>query len=367
MRHDQPSLNNASSLTCLEVRDFRCFEKLNWEPHPGLNFIIGPNAQGKTSILEATCILLRLRSPRTHALNEAIHFGKAGFGLQGNCAGRQMALRFTPQKNPKRLLLLDEATQQETCDYLATGRIVWFCNDDREIINGPGERRRRFLDSAGLQMGSEYGRLLKFYDRALRSRNLLLRAQRPRREIEAYDIPLAESGEKLIAARTHLCELLAPHAAAACRAISGEKLSFTYKPGATLPLLEAIAASQAQETQRGFTQVGPHRDDLSISLNGLPAATFASEGQRRTVALALKLALAKLLNEYGATPPLLLLDDIFGELDLQRRSALLDGLPADSQALLTTTHLETMDLPHGASVFKLLNNELTRQEKKTLL
>ena len=345
-------------LTDLALRDFRCFRSITLEPHPGLNFIIGPNAQGKTTLLEAACVLLRLKSPRTSVLSEVIHFGEQGFGLEGCYGEAHMAMRYTPQGEPKRLLTLDGVTQQSTNDYLSMGRIVWFGSDDREIVNGPGERRRRFLDSAGLQLGTDYRRLLRFYERALRSRNMLLRAQRPRREIEAYDHPLAESGDALLAARAALCQELAPRALAACASISGENMLLTYKPGATTPMLEALADSKIKESQLGLTQVGPHRDDLLLSLNGVPAGTFASEGQRRTVALALKLALARLLDDHGPTPPLLLLDDVFGELDQERRSALLAGIPKGSQALLTTTDLKTIDLPSESTIFELFDNQL---------
>lgn len=340
-------------LTKITLRNFRCFPSTALEPRAGLNFLIGPNAQGKTSLLEAACVLLRLKSPRTHTLNEAIHFGEHGFILEGNYAEKQMSMRFTPQKQPKRLLTIDGVTQQETADYLNTGCIVWFGSDDREIVNGPGERRRRFLDSAGLQLGNDYRRHLKFYDRALRSRNMLLRTQRPRREIEAYDPPLAESGDALMSLRACLCESLKPRAADACTSISGEKMTLTYKPGATIPMRAALEQSRTKEAQLGTTVVGPHRDELLITLNDIPTATFGSEGQRRTVALALKLALANLLHAERPTPPLLLLDDVFGELDLKRRSALLAGLPKDAQALLTTTDLEGIDLPNNATIFQI--------------
>ncbi|MFI0347235.1 MAG: DNA replication/repair protein RecF [Chthoniobacterales bacterium] len=340
-------------LTRLELRTFRCFSSLTWEPHEGLNFITGPNAQGKTSLLEAACILLRLKSPRTNSLGDVAQFGKNAFALEGNYAERHLALRATPHDIPRRRLIIDGVEQKETSDYLSTGRIVWFGSNDLEMIRGAAERRRRFLDSAGLQLGSDYGRALRFYERALRARNVLLREGRSRREIEAYNQPLVESGDKLIAARSQLCKDLAPRAEAACKSISGEIMILSYQPGATLPMAEALAASRQEESRLRMTQVGPQRDDLLIMLNEISASAFASEGQCRTMALALKLALASLLDAAGPRPPLLLLDDVFGELDHQRRQALLAGLPANAQALLTTTELENIRLPEQSTVFKL--------------
>ena len=346
-------------LTRLELRAFRCFSSLTWEPREGLNFIKGPNAQGKTSLLEAACILLRLKSPRTNSLSDVAQFGKNAFALEGNYTERHLTLRATPHETPRRRLFIDGAEQKETADYLSTGSIVWFGSNDLEMVRGSAERRRRFLDSAGLQLGSEYGRTLRFYERALRSRNMLLREGRSRREIEAYDQPLAESGDRLIAARSELCQELAPRAEAACKSISGEMMTLTYQRGATLPMMEALAASRQEESRLRMTQVGPHRDDVIITLNNIPAAAFASEGQCRTIALALKLALARLLNDKNNQTPLLLLDDVFGELDQTRRNALLAGLPANAQALLTTTQLDNMSLPERSSVFQLDRGALT--------
>ena len=348
------------SLTSLKLRNFRCFETLTWEPQPGLNFILGPNAQGKTSILEAACMLLRIKSPRTNTLAEMIRFGQNSFCLEGMFSGEQKKIVITPEGTPRRQLFLDDVLQKNTHTYLSTASLVWFGSDDLAIVSGSSERRRRFLDSAGLQLGSEYNHLLRFYEKALRSRNLLLKEQRPRREIEAYDLPLAESGDQLMALRTFLAQELAPHIAAACIDISGESLALTYKPRATTPMLEALKNSQEEECRLRVTQTGPHRDDLSLLLNGISAATFASEGQRRTIALALKLGLAKFLEEKNSTPPLLLLDDVFGELDQKRRTALLDGIPSGSQALFTTTTLESMEPPSNATLFQLSHDKLIR-------
>jgi DNA replication and repair protein RecF len=350
----------------IRLAGFRCFESLEYEPGPSLNFITGPNARGKTSILEAACVLLRLRSPRTVNLAEALRFGGSAFGLEGMLEARESATRLslicTP---PSRLLKLDGVPQSSTADYLSQGRIVWFGGEDLLLVNGPAERRRKLLDSAALQMAPpcggpacSYGRDLKSHDRALKSRNLLLREGRSRREIESYNIPLAEAGDRVIAARAALVSDLSPLAAAACRGISGEELELTYLPGASAPMLEALMTSREEEIRLRQTRVGPQRDDVAVRLNGIPAGPFASEGQRRTVALALKLAVAALLTRHNRATPLLLLDDIFGELDPSRRDALLAGMPAGSQALLTTADLSGISLPEGSRVHRIGNGAL---------
>lgn len=345
-----------STITGLTLRGFRCFAKLEYEPGPGLNFITGANAQGKTSILEAACVLLRLRSPRTLTLTEMVRFGGDSFALEGMMGDTRLGLACTP---PARSLKLDGVLQTSSSEYLAKGRIVWFGSEDLSLVSGPAERRRKLLDSAGLQLEGGYGRDLKSYERALRSRNLLLREGKPRREIEAYNRPLAEAGDRITERREWLVAALTPLASAACQGISGEELGLSYRPGSAVPLLECLEASREEEIRLRQTRVGPQRDDVEVTLNGIPAGSFASEGQRRTVALSLKLAVASLLTAENGKPPLLLLDDVFGELDPSRRDALLRGMPADSQAILSTADLSGMNLPAGVRVHTLAEGLLS--------
>ena len=337
-------------LNRIRLAHFRCFESLEHAPGPGLNFIIGDNARGKTSILEAACVLLRLRSPRTLNLGELIRFGSGAFALEGMLQESRLALTYTP---PTRSLRLDGVAQPTPADYLTKGKIVWFGSGDLALVNGPAERRRKLLDSAGLQIEGGYAHDLKQYERALKSRNLLLREGKPRREIEAYNPLLSETGDRIIAARRVLVDSLSPLAAQSCHGISGEILDLQYQPGASTSMRESLGASFDEEIRLRQTRVGPQRDDVLISLNGISAASFASEGQRRTVAVALKLAVAALLHRKNKTPPLLLLDDIFGELDPARRDALLRGMPQGSQALLSTTDLSGISLPGDSRVHRL--------------
>jgi DNA replication and repair protein RecF len=355
-------VNRHPSLSRISLREFRCFEVLEYAPGPRLSFLTGPNARGKTSILEAACVLLRLRSPRTSENREMVRFGTAAFALDGMLGETRLSLTCSP---PSRVLKIDGVVQAKPSGYLEQGRIVWFGSDDLLLVNGPAERRRKLLDSAGLQLAGDgmtpalsYARDLRNYERALRSRNLLLREGRPRPQIESYDIPLSESGDRLLAARDALLSALAPLAAAACRGISGESLELSYRPGSSRPMREALMASRSEEIRLRQTRVGPQRDDVALFLNGIPAGSFASEGQRRTVALSLKLGVAALLAQVNTTPPLLLLDDIFGELDPGRRNALLTGMPPESQAILTTADLGGITLPSDSVVHRFTDRGL---------
>ena len=342
-----------SRISQLLLREFRCFQELRYEPGDRLNFITGPNARGKTSILEGACFLLRLRSPRTSVLGEMVRFGRPSFLIEGELLREEEVIRLSVTCTPPvRSLKLDGVLQSSSTEYLKQGTIVWFGSDDLLLVNGPAERRRKLLDSAALQTGGSYGRDLRDYDRALRSRNLLLREGRSRLEIEAYDHPLSELGDRILGFRRDLVRALSPLVADSCRGISGEMLDIFYEPGCQLPMLESLLLSRDEEIRLRQTRVGPQRDELQILLNGISAGSFASEGQRRTIALSLKLAVASLLTREHGRPPLLLLDDIFGELDPSRRDALLAGMPSGSQALLSTAELNGISIPEGSRIHR---------------
>ena len=340
-------------LTQLKLRDFRCFEALELELAPGVQFFTGDNAQGKTSILEAACVLLRLASPRAATLGPLVRQEARGFALQGFWGSHQMQFYHSPER---RKLVLDGTERSGTAEYLRVARLVYFSNTDLELVRGPADGRRRFLDFLGSQIEPLYRANLRAYERALRSRNRLLKAYPVRpREVEAYDGPLLESGTLLTNLRRSLVAELLPWAAAAQASIrigtntgQPEELTLDYQPGSGPDFAAALHASRDEELRLRQTLVGPHRDDLLLNLGGHPAGVYGSEGQQRTLALALKLAQARLIEAVSQRPPLLLLDDIFGELDVTRRNALLAALPAGAQQLITTTHLDWLrDAPSG--------------------
>ncbi len=344
-------------LTTLKLRDFRCFAALECDFAPGVNWIVGPNAQGKTSLLEAACVLLRLQSPRSATLGPLVRIGGVGFVVDGFYAERHLQFYYSPRR---RKLALDSVEQRSAGGYLQTGSVVWFSNTDLELVRGSASERRRYLDFLAAQLVPGYRRALRDYEKALRSRNHLLRAPTVRwREVAAFDEPLLANGTEVAAARAALVVALEPEAALAHRAISagaGEVLSLTYEPGAGADFPAALEASREESARLRQTIVGPHRDEVRLTLNGL-AATLASEGQQRTLALALRLAQARRLTQEHARPPLLLLDDIFGELDPARRNALLASLPPGAQQILTTTSLDWQEVGAGHR-FRLENGRL---------
>jgi DNA replication and repair protein RecF len=339
-------------LRSLKVRHFRCFDSFETEFGDGLNFIVGPNARGKTSLLEAACILLRLQSARITRLASVVQHGRRGFVADGYVDERHLQFYFSKERKK---LALDSVAQTTAHEYLQIARVVWFSNSDIDLVRGGGDLRRRFLDFVCVQREPGYRTIQREYERALRSRNLLLKQSSPRwREIAAFDAPLLAAGERLIDARRRFAAELQAPAATMHSAISEahEHLHVEYQCGGGEDFAAELAEARTADARLRQTTVGPHRDDLTFSLNDV-SADLASEGQQRTLVLALKLGAAHLLTAHFAAPPLLLIDDVFGELDLRRRNALLAALPKTSQKIVTTTHLDWLGESHAHHVLRL--------------
>ncbi len=345
-------------LTQLQLRQFRCFEALRVDLEP-INFFVGRNGEGKTSILEAACVLLRLQSQRSVTLAPVIKMGQRGFGVAGCYAEHELEFRYSTLR---RKLLLDAVEQSRPSEYLRFARVVSFANTDIELVRGGSDARRRFLDFLGLQIEPAYRPTLRAYERALRARNALLKSPSPRpREIAAYEPPLLEHGAAISAMRAGLVRQLASPATEAHRAISGvqETLAIEFSPGNENDFAAHLDRSRAQEARLRQTVVGPHRDDIALLVNSMPAGQFASEGQQRTIALALKTAQARVFTEQTGAPPLLLIDDIFGELDPVRRNCLLQALPADAQKLVTATTMSWCEERPDGRIFTVSGGRVT--------
>ncbi len=334
---------NGGMLRRLMLRDFRCFEQAEVVLHPELTLLVGRNAQGKTSLLEAVCVLMRLQSPRTNARTDFIRFGAKACVIEGQW--NDTRLRFGQSATTRRLAVNDSVCGRSG-DYLRnTARVVWMDHADMNLARGGAEHRRRYLDFAAAQLFPEYLPALRSYDRALRSRNFLLKrdAAIAWKQVDAYGTQLALHGEVLVRCRADLVERLAPHVSEAHARVSGamEEARIAYARGYEgESMAQALMDAREEEQRARSTAVGAHRDDVRLEVNGRDAGSFASEGQQRTLCLALKLAQARVLEEGAGEPPLLLLDDIFGELDKRRRAALLAHLPAHAQKIITTTFMD---------------------------
>lgn len=354
LHHRTLKTGNFRMLDSLALRDFRCFPRAEFHPAPGLNLLSAPNASGKSSLLEAVCVLLRLQSPRAGSLVEAVRHGAEGFSLSGRAGERPMACHLSRTEGRK--LFLDDLPRRKSDEYLRTGLVAFFSNEDIELVRGTSSKRRRFLDFLGSQCDAGYLKHLRAYERALRSRNFLLKEGPHRgRELSAYDGPLVAAGTYLGRVRRELCADLVPLVAGHAAAISprGELCSLHYERSGGDDLAGALGASASEERRLRQTVVGPHRDDVLLELDGAAASPFASEGQQRTLALALRLAQAELIRARRGSPPVYLLDDVFGELDTERRRRLLAALPKDAQRILTTTTWQWLEAGSEAAQWSL--------------
>ena len=328
-------------LSALRLVNFRCYAEVKWEMPLEGAVLVGENAQGKTSLIEAICVALSLHSPRAARLHRLARHGSGGFGISLDTDVGTRRLVWAPGRLE---MSVDGAARQDYADYLADAPpVVWLGNADMMLVTGAAEQRRAYLDFVGSQWHPEYRAHLLAYRKALKSRNLMLRHPRAdARALRSYARVLAQHGETLLGLRRQLLALLSPHVAQHHGKISAarqEVVQLRYRASTELPLETALEQSAEADARAGYTTLGPHRDDVELCINGAPAAAYASEGQQRTLAIALILSQASLLCAETGLAPTLLIDDIFGELDPARRQALLSTLPVDSQTFITTTHL----------------------------
>lgn len=356
----------ALMLDRLLVRDFRCLAHADVEPHPRMTLITGRNAQGKTSLLEAVCVLMRLQSPRTSSRSDWMRFGAESCLIEGgwgNCS-----LRYTQTKSARRLAV-NGAVCSRNADFLSSSAlVVWMDHADMNLVRGGAEYRRRFLDFAAAQLFPEYLDALRQYDRALRARNFLLKrdASISWRQVDAYAALLDKHARIIRGCRADLLLRMRPWIRESQKKLSGmtEAAEATYAPGYEGDSLEELLLeSRDEESRTRQTGIGTHRDDVLLLVNDLDAGKFASEGQQRTLSLSLKLGQARALEQGRGMAPMLLLDDIFGELDPHRRRALLEFLPEESQTIITTTSLNWMDVAAaGAAVWEIENGGVIPQK-----
>ena len=329
-------------LSKLRLSNFRCFEKIDCNLDEMTTIFIGDNAQGKTTILESICLLMRLQSPRTSKIVDQIKLGASNLSVEGNFSGKKIFYAFSGNK--KRMQVDDQKFSKRK-DYLhETALVVWIGNDDILLLRGGSDLRRRYLDFGASQMNLAYLSALKAYKRALRARNFLLKRDSiPNwNQIKPYTKLLIENGSVISEQRKLLVERLNTYATDFQYSISGEdeKLEIVYRRSGEPSLSGSFEEIRSEETKQRSTLVGPHRDDILLNINGLDASKFASEGQQRSIVLSLKMAQFSVLKEIKNKNPILLIDDIFGELDNSRRIKFLSLLPKESQKFITTTNLD---------------------------
>ena len=334
----------AVHLVHLRLRDFRNYARLDLDFAPGFHVILGDNAQGKTNILEAVYLLATLRSFRGVGGAQMVRHGQKGY-FAGATVQSQAAHEIKMYWSPhERKLSLDSQPVRKLGDYLGTLRAVVFCTEDVQLVKGTARLRRRFLDLLLTQTHPVYLALLQRYAAAVRARNALLKHPRTdETALEGFTRQLVELGGQLMNFRRELLPQIAPLARAAYSRVSrdAEALTLEYQPSVKEDFAVELARNRAREKMFRSTIIGPHRDEVALQLDGKSAAKFASEGQKRSIAIALKMTQAEHLAGVHGAPPILLIDDIMGELDAKRRAAFLPLLnqahSARSQVFMTCT------------------------------
>ena len=323
-------------LAKLKLRDFRNYRKLEAGFEPGFHLLLGRNAQGKTNLLEAVYLLSTLRSFRGVGNSQIINHGRPAFFAGGTALGQaECDVRYY-WSTGQRKLTVNEKPIRRLADYLGTLRTVVFCTEDLHLVKGSAKSRRRFLDLLLTQTQPGYLGLLHRYTESLRSRNALLKRDTPDAALlESFTAELITSGNKLMAARRGLVDKLSPLVRLGYRKIAAkpEDAKMDYAPSVREDFAVELAKSRAREQRYRSTIIGPHRDEVKLSLDDKPAAQFGSEGQKRTFSIALKIAQAEYLTGIHGSPPILLIDDVMGELDAERRAGLLPLISRTGQAL----------------------------------
>jgi DNA replication and repair protein RecF len=330
-----PDIVSGVHLGRLRLRDFRNYARLDVAFTPGFHVLLGNNAQGKTNVLEAIYLMATLRSFRGVGGAQMIRHGQKGYFVGGTAVGQTTHDIKIYWSLRERKLSLDSQPVRRLADYLGVLRVVVFCTEDLQLVKGTGRARRRFLDLLLTQTEPGYLAVLQRYAQALRSRNALLKHY-PVDEmaLASFSQQLVQLGLDIIRLRQRLIPRLSPLARLAHRRISrdAEELRIEYQPGVRHDFAVELAQSRPREASYRSTVVGPHRDDLQLLLDDRPAAQFGSEGQKRTLAIALKMAQAEYLAGRHGAPPILLIDDVMGELDEERRGGLLPLLERAHQA-----------------------------------
>jgi len=352
-------------LTWLQLRDFRCHPTLEFTPGAGVNLLLGGNGAGKTSLLEAIGFLATLSSFRRAPEASLVRAGQEAAVARGRFVGGagEVQVEAEVPAQGRRRVLLDGKRASGRAQVAERVALVAFLPDDLDLVKRGPAYRREYVDDLAVQLWPAAAADQREYERALRQRNALLRRDgrsAPAGSLAVWDERLAALGAVVVRRRLEALRAVIGGVQSFCRELAGgpELVGWRYLAAAGVPLdpetavaslqeglAAALAAARQEDLERRTTTVGPHRDDVELSIEGRDLRTRASQGEQRTVALALRVASFDLLAERRRAAPVLVLDDVFSELDGERRARLVERLPR-GQVFVSTAHRE--DVPvHG--------------------
>lgn len=350
----------------IELSHYRNYDKASAHFSPTLNVFVGQNAQGKTNFLEAIYFLSLTRSHRTRHDKELINFTESQLSVKGivNRSSGQVPLEIL-LSNKGRTTKVNHLKQSKLSDYIGNLTVVLFAPEDLQLVKGSPSLRRKFIDIDLGQMKPIYLSDLAQYHHVLKQRNSYLKQNEQVDEtfLSVLDEQLADYGSRVILQRHEFIQQLSEAAALHHQFISDgrEELTIHYQPSIKVDHLDNIRQVFLQELSNNRkrdlfkknTGVGPHRDDMSFTINQMDAS-FGSQGQQRSLILSLKLAEIDLMQEMTGESPILLLDDVMSELDHTRQLKLLEGIRKQVQTFITTTSLEHLhELPSDLKCFHI--------------
>lgn len=355
-------------VSSLNLTSFRNYESLHFEPSEGLNLLVGQNAQGKSAALEALYLLATSKSHRTSRDMDMIRLGDPLARVLAEVkrtARNDVSIEIDLSKTEKKILKINGVRHPKIGDVVGQLNAVVFSDSDIDMVRGEPSKRRRFLNLEISQIRPQYVYALGRYKRVLDQRNNLLREIKAgaasRSGLDAWDNQLAAYGAIVIARRAEFVRFLEGASAEIYSTLTGgsEELKVSYKANVepddesteaeiSAKFVNALAEKRGLDLSRATTHTGPHRDDLTMTVNGLAAREFASQGQQRTAAIALKLAEIDLMEQTIGESPVVLLDDIMAELDESRRQRIFDSTVGRCQTIVTTTHISEI----GAAVIE---------------
>lgn len=348
----------------LYLRDFRNYEEEELELAPLTNIIYGNNAQGKTNILEAVYLFAQGRSHRAKTDKELVRFGSefATLKLDFSDKERDYSAKMQIAGNGKKAVRVNHVAIPKLSRLMNYLNVVMFSPEDLSIVKGSPSGRRRFADSAISQLYPSYMSALAEYNKTLIQKNSLLKAMRlsgvGADTLSVWNCQLAAAAVKVMRSRMDFVERIGRAAAAIQEEISGETLSMRYAPNIRIEdvtetaVLDFLESRAGRERDAGASLYGVQRDDIEITVNGRDAKLFASQGQQRTAALSMKIAQSEYINDIKGEYPVLLLDDIMSELDINRRMYLSERI-RDKQVLITSTDTDIVNGGTATRLFRI--------------
>ena len=366
----------------VSLADVRNYAHLEVSLEPGINAFVGPNGQGKTNLVEAIAYLSTLGSHRVATDAPLVRRGAERAVIRADVVrdDRSLILEVEITSGRANRARINKAPVQRTRDILGILRTVVFAPEDLALVKGDPGERRRYLDDLLVQRHPRLAGTRADYDRVLKQRNALLKSagaarrtslEEVERTLEVWDEQLARLGAEIIEARRALTAALAPLAASAYSELvpGGATVAIDYRSvvdeadadGAEHGLLAEMSRRRKEELDRGITLVGPHRDDLHMMLGASPVKGYASHGESWSAALSLRLAAYDLLtSESGA--PVLVLDDVFAELDSRRRAHLAERVAEAPQVLITAAVADDVPAAMSGTWYDVIEGTVTRRD-----